>query len=76
MKTWRVKWAGRIESIGEKRNVYRTWVGKPEEKKTLGRSRSRWRNNIRMSLKAVGCEGVDANGRPGSISYLGVFYLY
>jgi hypothetical protein len=31
---------------GEKRNTYRILVGKPEEKRPLGRSRHRWEDNI------------------------------
>jgi hypothetical protein len=34
-------------------------VGKPEGKRPLGRPRRRWKNNIRMDLQEVGCEGVD-----------------
>jgi hypothetical protein len=34
----------------EKRNVYRLLVGKPEEKRLLGRPRHRWMDNIRMDL--------------------------
>jgi hypothetical protein len=39
---------------GEKRNVYRILVGKPEGKRPLGRSRRRWEGNIRMDLKVMG----------------------
>jgi hypothetical protein len=34
-------------------------VGKPEGKKTLGRPRRRWENNIKMDLQEVGCGGMD-----------------
>jgi hypothetical protein len=36
--------------MGEKRNVYRLLVGKPEGKRPLGRPRCRWVDNIRMDL--------------------------
>jgi hypothetical protein len=36
--------------MGEKRNMYRLLVGKPEGKKPLGRPRWRWVDNIRMDL--------------------------
>jgi hypothetical protein len=36
--------------MGEKRNVYRLLVGKPEVKRPLGRPRRRWVDNIRMDL--------------------------
>jgi len=34
-------------------------VGKPEEKRPLGRPRRRWEDNIKMDLLEVGCEGMD-----------------
>jgi hypothetical protein len=40
--------------MGEKRNVYRLLVRKPEGKRPLGRPRHRWVNNIRMDLGEVG----------------------
>jgi hypothetical protein len=39
--------------MGEKRNTYRLLVGKPEEKRPLGRPRRRWMDNIRMDLGEV-----------------------
>ena len=32
-------------------------VGKPDEKRTLGRPRFRWEDNIKMDLQEVGCGG-------------------
>jgi hypothetical protein len=42
--------------MGNRRGVYRGLVGKPEGKRTLGRSRRRWKDNINME---VGCVGLD-----------------
>jgi len=39
--------------------VYRVLVGKPEEKRPLGRPRHRWENNIKIDLQEVGCGGMD-----------------
>jgi hypothetical protein len=44
---------------GEKRGVCRVFMGKPEGKRLLGRSRHRWEDNIRMDLQEVGCGVVD-----------------
>jgi hypothetical protein len=44
--------------MGEKRNVYRLLVGKPEGKKPLGRPRHRWIDNIKMDLLEIGFGGV------------------
>jgi hypothetical protein len=40
--------------MGEKINAYRLLVGKPEGRRPLGRSRSRWVDNIRVDLGEVG----------------------
>jgi hypothetical protein len=45
--------------MGEKRNVYRILVGKPEGKRPLGRPRRRWEDNIRMDLREIGWSGMD-----------------
>jgi len=34
--------------------VYRVLVGKPEEKRLMGRPRRRWEDNIKMDLQEVG----------------------
>jgi hypothetical protein len=33
------------------RNAYKILIGKPEERRLLGRQRCRWKDNIRMNLK-------------------------
>jgi hypothetical protein len=45
--------------MGEKMNSYRLLVGKPEEKRPLGRPRRRWVDNIRMDLGEVGWSNVE-----------------
>ena len=44
---------------GEKRSVYRVWVGKHEGKRPLGRLRRRCWCNIKMDLQEVGCRAMD-----------------
>jgi hypothetical protein len=44
---------------GEKRNVCRILVGKPEGKRPLGRPRRRFVDNIKMNLREVGFCGMD-----------------
>jgi hypothetical protein len=39
--------------MGEKRNVCRLLVGKPEGKRPLGRPRRRWIDNIKMDLLEI-----------------------
>jgi hypothetical protein len=54
IKSMRMRWAGHVARMGEKRNAYRLLVGKPEGKRPLERPRRRWVNNIRMDLGGVG----------------------
>jgi hypothetical protein len=42
IKSRRMRWAGHVARMGEKRNVSRLLVGKPEGKRPLGRPRCRW----------------------------------
>jgi hypothetical protein len=62
LKSRRMRWAGHVARIGEKRNAYRLLVRKPEGKQPLGRPRSRWVDNIRMDLGEVGWGDVDRIG--------------
>jgi len=43
----------------ETTGVYRVSVGKPKAKRPLGRPRFRWKDNIKMDLQVMGCEGMD-----------------
>jgi hypothetical protein len=54
IKSRRMRWAGYVARMGEKRNAYRLLVGKPDGKRPLGRPRRRWVDNIRMGLGEVG----------------------
>jgi hypothetical protein len=42
IKSRRMRWAGYVARMGEKRNEYRLLVGKPEGKRPLGRPRQGW----------------------------------
>jgi hypothetical protein len=44
---------------GGKRNAYRVLVGKPEGKRTVGRPRRRWEDNVKMDLRGIGWCAVD-----------------
>jgi hypothetical protein len=45
--------------MGEKRNVYRILVGKPERKTPLGGPKRRWVDNIKIDLREIGWVGMD-----------------
>ena len=59
IKSRRMRWAGHVARMGEKRGLYRVLVGKPEGKRPLGRPRRRWVDNIGMDLQEVGCGCMD-----------------
>jgi hypothetical protein len=54
IKSRRLRWAGHVARIGERRDVYMVLMGKPEGKSPLERSGCRWGNNIKMDLQEVG----------------------
>jgi hypothetical protein len=55
-KLRRMRWAGHVTRMGEKRNAYRLLVGKPEGKRPLGRQRRRCVDDIKMELRVMGWE--------------------
>jgi hypothetical protein len=55
----RMRRAGHVARMEEKRNAYRLLVGMPEGKSPLGRSRRRWVDNIQMDLLEIGWGCVD-----------------
>jgi hypothetical protein len=50
----RMRWAGRVARLGERRDIYRVLMGKPEGKRQLWRPRRRWED-----FQEVGCGGMD-----------------
>jgi hypothetical protein len=59
IKSRRMRWAGLVARMGDKRNSYRLLVGRPEGKRPLGRPRCRWVDNIKLDLGEVGWGDVD-----------------
>jgi len=49
-----MRWTGHVACMGERIEVFRVLVGKPESKRPLGRPRRRWEDNIKMDLQEVG----------------------
>jgi hypothetical protein len=58
-KSNRMRWAGNVARMVEKRGVYRVLVGKPDGKRSLRRPRNRWEDNIKMDIKEVEFWGMD-----------------
>ena len=59
IKSRRMRRAGHVARMGERRGVYRVVVEKPKGKRPLGRTVLRWEDNIKMDLQEVGCGGMD-----------------
>jgi len=55
----KIRWAGQVACMGERRGVYRILLGKPEGKRPPRRPRHKWEDNIKMDLREVGCGGMD-----------------
>jgi hypothetical protein len=59
VKSRRMRWVGHVTRMVEGRGVYGILVGKPEERRPLGRPRRRWEDSIKIDLQEVECGGVD-----------------
>ena len=53
IKSRRIRKAGHVARMGDRRDVYRVLVRKPEGKRQLGRTRRIWEDNIKMDLQEV-----------------------
>jgi hypothetical protein len=64
IKSGRIIWAGNVMHIVEIKNTYKILVGKPGKKRSLGRHRRRWEDNITMNIERnrVGGCGMDSSG--------------
>jgi hypothetical protein len=59
IKSRRMRWAGHVARMREERYVYKVLVRNPEGKRTLGRSRRRWEDGIRMDVRDIGWGSVE-----------------
>jgi hypothetical protein len=54
IRSRRMRWAGHVLHMGERRGAHSILVGKPEGKGPLGKPRHRWEDNIKIDFKEVG----------------------
>jgi len=59
IKSRKIRLAGHVARVGERRGAYRVVVGKPEGKGLFGETRRRWEDNIKLELQEVGCGNMD-----------------
>jgi len=48
-----------LTRMGDMRNAYNILLGNPQGRRTLGRTRHRWKDSIQMELKETEYEGAD-----------------
>jgi hypothetical protein len=58
MKSRRVRWAGPVEVMEDRRVAYSVLVGRPNGKRPRGRNRRRW-ENIKMDLREIDWDSTD-----------------
>jgi len=54
----RMRWAGLVARMGDRKGTYTVSVGKPMGRRPLGRPMPRWEDNIQTSLKEVEWGGM------------------
>jgi hypothetical protein len=59
IKSRRIRWAGHVACLGERRGVYRVLVGKTERQRPLRRPRHRWEDNNKMDIQEVEWGSMD-----------------
>jgi hypothetical protein len=59
IKSKKMRLAGYVARMGDRRGAYMVLVDRPEGKRSLGRPRSRWEDNIKKDLQEVGYGGME-----------------
>jgi hypothetical protein len=61
MKSRRMKWAGHVARMEDRRGTHKVLVGRPEGKRQLERPRRRWEDDIKngYSRSGIGRHGLD-----------------
>jgi hypothetical protein len=54
IKSRRLRWAGHVVGMEESRRAFKILTGKPSGKRSSGRPRRRWEDNIRIDLEGIG----------------------
>jgi hypothetical protein len=54
-----MRWAEQVARLEKGRGVYRVLVGEPEGKRSLGRPRRRWEDNIKADFQTLRCGDID-----------------
>ena len=75
IKSRRLRWAGHVARIEEGRSSFKMLTGTHTGKRSLGRPRRRWENNIRMDLKEIGINTRNWESDPYQTAACPEFYV-
>jgi len=50
IKSQGMRWAEHVARLEKRRGAYRVLVGKPQGKRSFGRPRYRWKDNVKLDL--------------------------
>jgi len=59
IKSRRMRLAGHVARMRERKDAYKILVGKPQGKRALGIARRTWEDNIKTDLQEVECGGMN-----------------
>jgi hypothetical protein len=59
IKSRRMRWAGHVAFMEERRGVHRVLVRRSEGKRPLERPMHRWEDNIKIDLRETGIDGAN-----------------
>jgi hypothetical protein len=59
IKSRKMRWAGHVTRMGEGRGLCRVLFERPGGKRTLGRPRRGWEDNIKMDVREIGIDGAN-----------------
>jgi hypothetical protein len=59
IKSKRMRWVEHVARMREGRGVYRVLIGRLEGKRSMGRPRCGWEDNIKLDLREIGIDGAN-----------------
>jgi len=76
IKSGILRFAGHVARMGERSGAYRVLVGRPHAKRTLGITRRRWEDSIKIGLLELGWESLNSTDLAQGRDMWGVSFEY